>query len=272
MASPVINTIRRALDIGVSLFNSGKADACAAVYTSALQQLSADRTMSRDTAAWISQELLEARSVQNDKDRAWRLRDTIDALVRLEMSPKRIDTSAPLTCTFNFAVGTGGPDTVRCFKSLDDGVMGGRSTSSFRMSSVSEHAVFSGRINTNGGGFAGCRARVAGAPPSTQGLSICARGDGQLYKLVIEQDGSQAGVSYQSDFVAERDWCTVQLPLRSFRASWRGRPVPQAPLLQPANITTLGLRLSLLTDNGEPNRGLKEGPFRLDIRYIKPYV
>ena len=270
MGSRVL-VIRRALDIGVSLFNSGKADACAAVYASALQQLSADRTVPRDTAAWIGQELAEARSVQNDSDRAWRLRDTIDALIRLETSQSAsASASTALPCSLDFAAGGG--DAVRSFLPLNDEVMGGRSTSSLRMSSGGGHAVFSGRINTNGGGFAGCRARVAGAPPSTRGLSVCARGDGQLYKLVVEQDGGQGGVSYQSDFVAERDWSTVQLPLRSFRASWRGRPVPQAPPLQPSAITRLGLRLSLLTDEGQPNRTLKEGVFRLDVRHIKPYA
>ena len=102
-------------------------------------------------------------------------------------------------------------------------------------------------------------------------MALAVRGDEQVYKVVLSQDAGRGGVSYQSDFVAGCEWAVVQLPFASFRPSWRGRPVPGAAPLQPASIVRMGLRLSLKLDSGAPNPTLRDGPFQLDVRWIRPY-
>jgi monofunctional biosynthetic peptidoglycan transglycosylase len=52
-----------------------------------------------------------------------------------------------------------------------------------------------------------------------------------------------------------------RLPFDAFRASWRGRPVPGAPLLDPARIVSFGLLV------GER----QAGPFRLEIAALRAY-
>jgi hypothetical protein len=143
------------------------------------------------------------------------------------------------------------------------------------MSGTGEYAVFSGSINLNGGGFAGQHVAVSGGSLFSRratGVSVAVRGDGQLYKVVLEEEGSgRGGVSYQCDFVAPREWSTVRLPFAAFKPSWRGRTVPEAGPIRPEAAGRIGLRLSLLADSGQPNKTLKEGAFRADVRAIAPY-
>jgi NADH dehydrogenase [ubiquinone] 1 alpha subcomplex assembly factor 1 len=50
----------------------------------------------------------------------------------------------------------------------------------------------------------------------------------------------------------------LRLPLACFRASFRGREVPGAPVLDPARIRQVGLMIA----------ARQAGPFALDIRRI----
>ena len=176
-----------------------------------------------------------------------------------------------------FDFGAAASELVRRFRIVNDTVMGGRSSSSLRVSGTGAFAVFSGTISLDGGGFAGCMAAVD--PPfmlAAEGVCATVRGDGQRYKVVLQKAGGGRrgdGVSYQHDFVAGDEWRAVRLPFTAFRASWRGQSVSadQAGALHPANIAQLGLRLSLLTDSGTPNRTLREGDFRLDVKSVVPY-
>jgi NADH dehydrogenase [ubiquinone] 1 alpha subcomplex assembly factor 1 len=66
-------------------------------------------------------------------------------------------------------------------------------------------------------------------------------------------------LNYQASFAPDtHDWQTLRLPLRTFRASFRGRDVPSAPALEPARIRQVGLMIA----------GRQAGPFALDIRRI----
>mgnify|MGYP000306641478 CR=1 FL=1 len=152
------------------------------------------------------------------------------------------------------------PESTEQWRSVNDVVMGGVSTS--RIVHVPDgHAVFSGTLSLeNNGGFASVRCLPQEFDLAEyDGIRLRVRGDGRTYRLRLRMDSGFDGVAYQASFPTEEDtWTTVELPFTSFRPSFRGRAVPNAPALDPGAIRQVGLMIA----DGE------EGPFRLDISAI----
>ena len=119
---------------------------------------------------------------------------------------------------------------------IDDVVMGGVSHSALQPYSRGV-ACFGGVVSLErGGGFASVRTeprkwRTAGA----QSFVVRCRGDGRRYKFTLRTDDGLDGAQYQSRFQPPRgEWAEVALPITSFEASFRGRPVAGAgPLVGP---------------------------------------
>jgi hypothetical protein len=152
------------------------------------------------------------------------------------------------------------PDAVAEWSAIDDRVMGGVSRSRLRHDPAG-HAVFEGVVSLEqNGGFASVRSRTGerGAPGATAYL-LEAAGDGRRYKLGLRMDDGFDGVTYQADFTppAAR-WTTVRLEVSGFRATFRGRIVPDAPPLDPGHVRQAGL---LIADR-------QAGPFELALRRI----
>ena len=83
------------------------------------------------------------------------------------------------------------------------------------------------------------------------------RGSGKQFKLNLLTDDGFDSLNYQCGFTPKGDdWQTIQLPLKAFRASFRGRDVPGAPALDSARIRQVGLMIA----------ARQAGPFALDIR------
>ncbi|MBD3298905.1 MAG: CIA30 family protein [candidate division Zixibacteria bacterium] len=146
---------------------------------------------------------------------------------------------------------------------INDGVMGGRSTS--RMSeSDSGSAVFSGEVSlANNGGFASTRSPIS-IPDMSEftGVRLRVCGDGQRYRFRIRTDAEFDGVAYQLSFDTVKDaWIDVNLPFAQFAPSFRGRPVPEAGPLNPERIRQIGF---LIADK-------QAGPFALKIKSIAFY-
>ncbi len=143
---------------------------------------------------------------------------------------------------------------------VDDGVMGGVSRSRLRHDDAG-FAVFEGIVSLEkGGGFASVRTRPAafGAVGASHYL-LDVRGDGKRYKLNLRTDETFDGVNYQALFTPPAgQWTTVAIGVAAFRASFRGREVPQAPPLDTARVRQLGL---MIADR-------QAGPFRLDVKAI----
>lgn len=154
--------------------------------------------------------------------------------------------------------------------SIDDRVMGGVSSS--EMVVADRRAVFRGTVSLDeGGGFASVRSEprhhdLAGF----DGIVLEVRGDGQRYKLRLRTTGTFDGVSYEAPLAPPAaeggdreigDWTTVRLPFSTFRPVFRGRPVPDAPPLDPARVQTFGF---LISDE-------QEGRFHLEVRQIAAY-
>jgi hypothetical protein len=155
------------------------------------------------------------------------------------------------------------PRAVHEWTAIDDVVMGGVSSS--RMADSGDGtAVFEGHVSLeNNGGFASVRSRPGEWDlRSFGGIAIRCRGDGRRYKLNLKTDGALDGILYRVAFeTGEGEWQTLRFPFGSFRASFRGRAVPDAPPLDPAGIVSFGL---LISDR-------QAGPFRLEIAWIGTY-
>lgn len=172
----------------------------------------------------------------------------------VQMTPDKSPTRKPL---FDFAV----PGTLADWSAVDDVVMGGVSRSGLQACGDG-HASFQGVVSlSNGGGFASvrCRPLALGLPgASVCSIEVC--GDGQRYKLNLRTDDTFDGVNYQIGFSPPAgEWARITLPLADFAPSWRGRPVPDAPPLDPARIRQAGF---MIADR-------QAGPFRLLIRRIE---
>jgi len=143
---------------------------------------------------------------------------------------------------------------------IDDVVMGGVSHSTLQPYSRGI-ACFGGVVSLeHGGGFASVRTEprkwhTAGA----HAFVMRCRGDGRQYKFTARTDDGFDGVQYQARFHPPRaEWSEVTLPVASFVASFRGRPVPGAGPLDPAQVRQLGFMVS----------DRQAGPFELLVEWI----
>jgi NADH dehydrogenase [ubiquinone] 1 alpha subcomplex assembly factor 1 len=143
---------------------------------------------------------------------------------------------------------------------VNDDVMGGVSTSSFRL--TNGVAVFQGKVSLeNNGGFASARslpARYDLAGGDT--FVVRVRGDGRRYKFTARTSPSFDSAIYQCTFTTKKNvWEEHRLPFRQFVATFRGRVLSGEPPLEAAKVTSVGF---LISDK-------QEGPFKLEVAWIK---
>jgi monofunctional biosynthetic peptidoglycan transglycosylase len=146
---------------------------------------------------------------------------------------------------------------------INDGVMGGRSESALEVRPDST-GLFSGRVSLeNNGGFASTRTRPRDFKlEGYTGIRIRVKGDGRSYQFRVRRDERFDGIAYKRTFTPPANqWQVIDLPFDEFRASFRGRPVPPADPLDPAQIRQIGL---LIADK-------KAGKFMLQIDWIQAY-
>ena len=145
------------------------------------------------------------------------------------------------------------------WRRVDDVVMGGRSSSALRADRGGA-VIFSGQINTNGGGFASWRgrSRSGGALLSadTTALRVRLKGDGKCYKLTLGSGGGgpfSTAPTWQADVqTSDKSTTEVEIPLKDFVPSMRGQPV-SGHVLRPAEMLEVGLMLSLYKAGGQKN-------------------
>jgi monofunctional biosynthetic peptidoglycan transglycosylase len=144
---------------------------------------------------------------------------------------------------------------------INDGVMGGVSRSSI-VPTDRGTGVFSGELSLeNNGGFASIRAVVhQDYLDGYEALEMRVRGDGRSYQLRLRMDEGFDGVSYQVGFdTQDGEWRTLRVPFASFRATFRGRQVPDVGPLVPDDIQQVGF---MLADK-------KPGPFSLEVEFVR---
>ena len=167
-------------------------------------------------------------------------------------SPQEPVTS--ILVTFN------SPAEARAWRTVNDDVMGGRSLGG----GVVERGqlLFTGVINTNGGGFSSVRRQMElGALEGARAILLSVKSDGRAYGLIAQTDARFGGryVSYQAPIPASEvgEWSTVRIPFSDFAPTVFGRSVP-ASEFSPAEVTELGV---IIADN-------VDGNFALTVRSI----
>ena len=139
---------------------------------------------------------------------------------------------------------------------------GGVSCSQFRIAEGT--AVFEGTLSLeNNGGFASVRSQPRKHDLAKfHGIRLRVRGDGKRYALRLRTADTFDGISYEAGFETTKGkWSTIDLPFATFQPVYRGRRVPRAEPLNRGSIKTFGF---LISDK-------QEGPFRLEIDWIKSY-
>lgn len=148
------------------------------------------------------------------------------------------------------------PDVVRTFQVINDGVMGGLSTS--RLNLACGSMSFEGEVSLeNNGGFASFRGPVRFPADSTV-LLLTVRGDGRRYKLTLKFDDGPRTAQYQAAFVSSQEWKTLRFRPDDFQASFRGRAVAASPV-RFVDVRYIGLLIS----------DLQSGPFAIELREIR---
>jgi NADH dehydrogenase [ubiquinone] 1 alpha subcomplex assembly factor 1 len=152
------------------------------------------------------------------------------------------------------------PAEVRAWRTVNDHVMGGRSLGGCVVEQG--QLLFTGVINTNGGGFSSVRRQMEpGALEGSRAVLLSVRSDGRAYRLIAQTDARfrDRYVSYQAPIPASEvgEWSTVRIPFSDFSPTVFGRSVP-ASELSPAEVTELGV---IIADN-------VEGNFALTVRSI----
>lgn len=137
-------------------------------------------------------------------------------------------------------------DTQLFWRIINDGVMGGISSS--RMTVLPDgNGLFSGRVSLeNNGGFASTRALLNEKPKHEfDKVKIRVKGDGQKYSFRIRTDEYFDGVAYKNDFTTQKgEWEIVELLLADFIPVWRGRRLIDISPITPQKIRQVGFLIS----------------------------
>jgi NADH dehydrogenase [ubiquinone] 1 alpha subcomplex assembly factor 1 len=110
---------------------------------------------------------------------------------------------------------------------IDDVVMGGKSSGSFKLSSDG-YGIFMGDISLeNNGGFSSVRYRFEKIliNKSTK-ISVRIKGDGKKYQFRIKSNSGDY-YSYISPFSTTGEWQEIEIPLKDMYPSFRGRKLDQ---------------------------------------------
>ena len=160
---------------------------------------------------------------------------------------------------FDFSIN----DTVAAWRSVNDTVMGGISSSRIERSAEGE-AVFSGTVSLeNNGGFASVQGpEIQHFLGEFSGIALRVKGDGKRYKCALRTDDLFDGVSHQAAFETKAgEWQVVRIPFTDFIPTYHGRRLSEDKRLKRERIRKLGF---LISDK-------QEGTFRLVIDWIKAY-
>ena len=145
---------------------------------------------------------------------------------------------------------------------LNDNVMGGRSEGDFEQEQG--ELSFTGRTNTNGGGFSSIRTKLLQLDLSNHaGIRLHVKGDGRRYtwRLATAERSRGRQVDYWADFETRSGtWSTVDIPFSSFIPKYRGYQL-DGPVHDPGQITGMGV---MIYDN-------QDGPFELHLASVYAY-
>ncbi len=155
------------------------------------------------------------------------------------------------------------PGIANNWQIVNDGVMGGRSSSRLTISDDGT-AHFSGNLSLeNNGGFASVRSSPAKLKlKPEQEIVLRVRGDGRKYTFNLYLAQRRMAFSYQAEFKTKKgQWIEVHLPIAQFVAKSFGQRV-EGSVLDADQVDSVGI---LIGDK-------IAGPFDLQIDWVKIQV
>ena len=151
------------------------------------------------------------------------------------------------------------PAAAAGWKSVNDGVMGGRSEGRFQIGEDNT-LDFSGNLSLeNNGGFASVRSGKKNLDLRAGDVLVArVRGDGRQYAWNLHVPTWRIAFAYRAFFDTRKDeWIEVRTPLSKFVATSFGREQPNR-MLTPSKVNGLGI---ILADK-------QAGLFELEIEWI----
>lgn len=147
------------------------------------------------------------------------------------------------------------------WRTVNDGVMGGRSDGRFRIIENGKMEFFGVLSLENNGGFASVRSRAKGLDlREGDSLVTRVRGDGRRYTLNLYIPSRRRAFCYRSEFQTKKGtWIEVRVPLTKFIATSFGRPLKNSGPVNPQQVNSIGI---LLADK-------QPGRFKLEVDWIK---
>lgn len=132
---------------------------------------------------------------------------------------------------------------IKEWRIVNDGVMGGISTSSIILNDVG-HGQFSGHVSlANNGGFASVQLNTRIKVESEKKYIVLRiKGDGKRYEFRLKGEISQSE-SYVNQFATSGKWETIKLNINEFYPSYRGRKL-SIPNFNFENIEQLSFLIS----------------------------
>ncbi len=143
---------------------------------------------------------------------------------------------------------------------MNDGVMGGVSKGGFKRSEQGT-LLFSGELSlANNGGFASIRMKQSDLGlAGMSAIVVKTKGDGRTYWLDLRVVDQMSATSYRATLpTTAGEWKETRVPFEDFKLQAFGRDLPYKAI-DPASIASVGFTLA----------DKKEGPFALEIEYVK---
>ncbi len=275
---PLETLLDNAVQRGARRFNDGDPGACADIYATALDSVALGSGFGLDDATRerLRNRLAEIADMNGDRDRAWAYRRIIDTLYagiqNGSISSASASASATTTTTTVAAraerhafapsgtmlFGFDGDDAAKGWRTVLDGVMGGRSTG--RIAASDGTLVFDGATSLeNNGGFSSMRCDLAeGACDGADAFRLIVKGDGRDYKLGVKGYRGMSPEGYWKSFpTVAGEWTEVVMPIRDLERQFMGRPLEGR--IAPEDIRAI--EFYIYDKNA--------GPFRLEIDSIE---
>jgi hypothetical protein len=160
------------------------------------------------------------------------------ALQYFSMTVNPAPHNTPFTL-FNFTKGV----NIKSWRVVNDDVMGGISSATFNLSKEG-HGLFQGKVSTeNNGGFASVRYTMDGLKlGKLKTIHITVKGDGKNYQFRIKNKKSDY-YSYITTFQTSGDWQEIELQLKDFYPSFRGRKL-DIPNFNKKNIEQISILIA----------------------------
>lgn len=272
--APLELLLENAVSRGAPIYNDGDPAGCAAIYVTALDAvvLGDGFGLNQEMRSQIGTRLEEIGETGDARDRAWAYRRIIDGLFAAMRDGTMTMTAAPASTG-----GSGGgsaahdfgkvgrtvfafqdPAEQRRWRTVLDGVMGGRSTGDIAVQDG--RVVFSGATSLeNNGGFSSMRASVPdGTFAGADAIRLVVKGDGRDYKLSVSGSRNMGAGGYWKTFPTTRDtWTEVVVPIAELDRQFMGQRMNGR--IRPEDIK--GVQFYIYDK--------KAGPFRIEIDSIE---